>query len=136
MKICFLSDWSLKKSIPISYFLGYVFLWSGDYIPFRTLLLPAEDFTVVRFHIFYPVKHFIWIICCKFQKFKELGNEFLNVEYQYDIWWRCSDLLWEKNVLVIEKNFWNLRRKAENLDFFLRSLEQFIQTVKGQNNFW
>ena len=30
----------------------------------------------------------------------------------------CSDLLWEK------------------IDFFLRSLEQFIQTVKGQNNFW
>ena len=32
----------------------------------------------------------------------------------------CSDLLWEKNVLVIEK--------------ILRSLE-FIQTVIGQNNF-
>ena len=29
----------------------------------------------------------------------------------------------KKNVLVIEKYFWNLR------------LEQFIQTVKGQNNF-
>ena len=27
----------------------------------------------------------------------------------------CSDLLWEKNVLVIEKNFWNSRLKAENL---------------------
>ena len=26
--------------------------------------------------------------------------------------------------------------KAENLNVFLRSLEQFIQTVKGQNNFW
>ena len=37
---------------------------------------------------------------------------------------KCSDLLWEKIVLVIEKNS------------FLRSLEQFIQTVKGQNNFW
>ena len=33
----------------------------------------------------------------------------------------CSDLLWEKIVLVIETNL-------------LRSLEQFIQTVKGQNN--
>ena len=32
----------------------------------------------------------------------------------------CSDLLWEKIVLVIEKNFWNSRLKA----------------VKGQNNFW
>jgi hypothetical protein len=38
----------------------------------------------------------------------------------------CSDLLWEKNVLVIEKNFWNSRLKAENLKI-LRSLERFIQ---------
>ena len=45
----------------------------------------------------------------------------------------CSDLLWEKMVLVVKKNFWNSRpRVAKNL----RSLEQFIQTVKGQNNFW
>ena len=35
----------------------------------------------------------------------------------------CSDLILEKNVLVIKK-------------IFLRSLEQFIRTVKGQNNFW
>ena len=35
----------------------------------------------------------------------------------------CSDMLREKKVLVIQKNF-------------LRSLEQFIQTVRGQNNFW
>ena len=26
----------------------------------------------------------------------------------------CSNLLWEKNVLVIEKNFWNSRLKAKN----------------------
>ena len=47
----------------------------------------------------------------------------------------CSDLLWEKSVLVIEKN---LKFEAEGREFvkFLRSLEQFIQTVKGQNNFW
>ena len=48
----------------------------------------------------------------------------------------CSDLMWEKIDLVIEKNFWNSRLKAENLNFFLRSLEQLIQTVKGENNFW
>ena len=30
----------------------------------------------------------------------------------------CSDLLWEKNILVIEKNFWNSRLKAENLQNF------------------
>ena len=47
----------------------------------------------------------------------------------------CSYLLWEKIVLVIEKNFWNWRLKAENFQKFLRSVEQFIQTVKGQNKF-
>ena len=38
----------------------------------------------------------------------------------------------KKNVLVIEKF------EAEGREFskFLRSLEQFIQTVKGQNKFW
>ena len=30
----------------------------------------------------------------------------------------CSDLLWEKIVLVIEKNFWNSWLKAENLQKF------------------
>ena len=41
----------------------------------------------------------------------------------------CYDLRWEKIVLVIE---------AEGREFakIFRSLEQFIQTVKGQNNFW
>ena len=41
----------------------------------------------------------------------------------------CSDLLWEKHVLVIEEKM--LKFKAEG-----RELEQFFQTVKGQNNFW
>ena len=37
-----------------------------------------------------------------------------------------------------EKKNWNLTLKAEGPEFeiFLRSLEQFIQTLKGQNNFW
>ena len=30
----------------------------------------------------------------------------------------CSDLLWEKIVIVIKKNFWNSRLKAENLPIF------------------
>jgi hypothetical protein len=39
-----------------------------------------------------------------------------------------SDLMWEKTVLVIEL-------MAEKFPKILRSLEQFIQTVKGQNNY-
>ena len=48
----------------------------------------------------------------------------------------CSDLLWETNVPVIEKKL--LKFEAESQEFvkFLRSLEQFIQTVNGKNNFW
>ena len=60
----------------------------------------------------------------------------VNVEMVF-CYQNCSDLLlWEKIVLVIEKNFWNSRLKVENLKKKLRSLEQFIQTVKGQNNSW
>ena len=56
--------------------------------------------------------------------------------YEYGI--LLPKLFWpivRKIVLVIEKN---LKFKAEGQEFakFFRSLEQFIQTVKGQNNFW
>ena len=48
----------------------------------------------------------------------------------------CSELLWEEIVLVIEKK--PLKYEAEGWEFanFLRLLEQFIQTVKGEINFW
>ena len=48
----------------------------------------------------------------------------------------CSDLLWEKIVLVIEKKL--LKFKAEGREFakILRSHKQLIWTVKGQYNFW
>jgi hypothetical protein len=39
----------------------------------------------------------------------------------------CSDLI---------KNFANSRPSASSSKSLSRSLEQFIQTVKGQNNFW
>ena len=46
----------------------------------------------------------------------------------------CSDLLWEKKILSDREKL--LKFKAEGQEFakILRSLEQFIQTVKGQNN--
>ena len=42
----------------------------------------------------------------------------------------------EKNCSSVREK--NLKFKAEGREFvkILRSLEQFIQTVKGQNNFW
>jgi hypothetical protein len=57
----------------------------------------------------------------------------------------------KKTGILLPKLFWPTMRKncssdrekllkfeAEGQEFakFLRSLEQFIQTVKGQNNFW
>ena len=57
----------------------------------------------------------------------------------------------KRNCILLPKLFWPTVRKncssdrekllkfeAEGREFakFLRSLEQFIQTVKGQNNFW
>ena len=66
-----------------------------------------------------------------------------------------SALYWEnsQNGILLPKLFWPTMRKncfsdrekllkfeaeGEGWEFskFLRSLEQFIQTVKGQNNFW
>ena len=44
---------------------------------------------------------------------------------------KCSNLLWEKNCSSDRKKL--LKFKAEGQEFakFLRSLEQFIRTVKG-----
>ena len=41
-----------------------------------------------------------------------------------------------KNCSSDQENLWKFQ--AENREFanFLRSLEQFIQTVKGQDNYW
>ena len=48
----------------------------------------------------------------------------------------CSDLLWEKIVLVIEKTFWNSRLKAENLENFWDHLNNLskqwkVRTISG-----
>ena len=42
----------------------------------------------------------------------------------------------KKNVLVMEKNFCKFEVKGREIYKLLRSLEQFIQTVEVQNNFW
>ena len=49
----------------------------------------------------------------------------------------CSDLQWGKTVESSDQEK-ILKFEAEGQEFakFLWSLEQFILTVKGQNNFW
>ena len=48
----------------------------------------------------------------------------------------CSDLLWEKYILVYREKRLKFEAEGQEIAKFLRSLEQFIQQVKGQNNFW
>ena len=48
----------------------------------------------------------------------------------------CSDLQWEENVLVTEKKLLKFEVEGQEFHNFLRSLEQFIQAVKGPNRFW
>jgi hypothetical protein len=40
------------------------------------------------------------------------------------------------NVLVIKKKLLKLEAEGREFAKFLRSLEQFVQTVKSQDNFW
>ena len=47
----------------------------------------------------------------------------------------CSDLLWEKKCCSDEEFFLKFEDEEWEFTKCLRSLEQFIQTVKGQNNF-
>ena len=79
-------------------------------------------------------------------KFKIWGMQRLN----FDTIWQLFYTFW-RNGILLPKLFWPTVRKncssdqekvlkfeAEGREFakFLRPLEQFIQTVKGQNNFW
>ena len=48
----------------------------------------------------------------------------------------CSNLTWEKNVLVIEKTFWNLRLKAENLQKFWDHYNNLFKQGKVRINLW
>ena len=48
----------------------------------------------------------------------------------------CSDLLWEKIVLVFEKNFLNSRLKAENLKIYWDHLNNLFKQWKVRTLFW
>ena len=48
------------------------------------------------------------------------ASRFLKRSLMNGIYQNCSDVLWEKIVLVIEKTFWNSRLKAEKLQKILK----------------
>ena len=101
-----------------------------------------------KYSIFQDVHYF------KTKELKSFYNMFCN-ELRMNAFWdnefleKISKLLHEKhfemvfcyqNCSDLEKSDWEklLKFEPESREFskFLRSLEQFIQTVKGQNNFW
>ena len=47
----------------------------------------------------------------------------------------CSGLLWEKIVLKTRERLLKFEAEGQEFANFLKSLEQFVGTVKGQNNF-
>ena len=47
-----------------------------------------------------------------------------------------SAMLWEKIYSCGQEKLLKFEAEGQEFAKFLRSLEQFIQTVKGQNNFW
>ena len=67
---------------------------------------------------------------------KKKQNTKKNISEMVFCYRNCSDQLREKIVLVIEKKLLKFEAEGQEFAKFLRSLEQFIQTVKGQNNFW
>ena len=65
---------------------------------------------------------------------KKVKTLFIGILFP-NVFWPTVSLLWEKIVLGIEKNFWNFEDEGQEFAKKLRSVEQFIRTVKGQFNF-
>ena len=62
-------------------------------------------------------------------------NALAKLEKKGMVFWyqNCSDLLWEKNCFSDREKLLKFEAKFAK---FLRSLDKFVQTVKGQKNFW
>ena len=127
--------WTMHKLLPQMFLSLLIFdgltavhiLWrSNTDIPLDDLDLFPQN--LIRFLVEF---HTLWQFTLGIFFTKYNKNPFRRVSEMVFCYQYCSDLLWEKIVLVIEKNFWNFEFSK-----ILRSLEQFIQTVKGQNNFW
>ena len=73
----------------------------------------------------------LWRLLLIYQQYSQLPAKHPVAKKNVFCFQNCSGLLWENNVLWI---FWNTRL-VDNLQKKLRSVEQFIQTLKGKNNF-
>jgi hypothetical protein len=70
----------------------------------------------------------------------QLDQKIWDGVYHITLWYFVTKIAMtyceKKIVLVIKKNFLNFKAEGQEFAKILRSLEKFIQTVKGQNNFW
>ena len=111
------------KSSSLTYFLWPSFSNKAMY---QNLFNLKFDFFYIYFFI-WVLKSVLEIIHLSFEKV------WLKMVFCYH---NCSNLLWERIVLVIKRK--PLKVEAEGQEFakHLRSLLQFVRTVKGQNIFW
>ena len=117
--------WSKSILVPLNFF-GH----SGDLWSYKMSLL------VFCYWVWWGFACLVLLACSCAEMLGVRNKKFANKKYilptkKREVWYFVT-----KIVLVIEKNFWNSRLKAENFLNFWDNLEQFIQTVKGQNNFW
>ena len=66
----------------------------------------------------------------------EIPSEESTVSEMVFCYQNCSDLLWEKICSSDQEKLLKFEAECQEFAKILRSLEQFIQTVNGQNNFW
>ena len=85
-----------------------------------------KNLTFYRGILTIPIHHVYYGVCQK----SDIFYVFYHCCTMVFCYQNCSDLLWEKFVLVIEKNLWKFEAECQEFVKFLRSLEQFIQTVK------
>ena len=116
----------------------WIELWLFVYIPFRTLSVwCASKWELVTLQ--YPTTYFVnltksaktsgillkkkyWVsvVGASFIFFQGFSLEKFGLWEMVLCYQNCSDLLWERIVLVFEKNFWNSRLKADNFTKKLR----------------
>ena len=120
-------------------------VWWGTYVRRRWMLLCLFVFA----GLFLPFLRALLVLNKQWRFLEKLSDYYRFSVIQLKIWrvQVCNNgillpkLFWptyceKKKILVIEKKLLKFEAESREYSNFLRSLEQFIQTVKGQNNFW
>ena len=94
---------------------------------------PSADSVLYTTYVFITSFHEFWIfyllLFVKKLAFRQKITIILILKEMAFCYRNCSDLLWEKIVLVIEKNFWNSRLKAEIIRIIYSNSERSEQVL-------